>query len=211
MGVTRRASRYLRHMRACLARRSSPEVPSEAGPLTKSPIQCAIRLLCGGARFSQRKFHADYDDGPLFAAEQGLRILAPEERYIAPLRLRAALLLAPSIDPHVLHSQRPMAIKYCSGGWTITREPPIRQPPVSFDRRSNHSFAPRRLAPPLTIRNWAKEVVWFNLGVVTLTPLISLYGLITTRFDGRTAWFCVAYYVFNMIGSLSLDFGESKG
>ncbi|KAI0092540.1 delta 9-fatty acid desaturase protein [Irpex rosettiformis] len=43
-------------------------------------------------------------------------------------------------------------------------------------------------------------VIWFNLVVVSITPLVSLYGLFTTPWHSRTVLFCVAYYVFNMIG-----------
>lgn len=75
------------------------------------------------------------------------------------------------------------------------------------DRRSQKSFVQRQLSsapdrPPLTLRNWTKEIVWFNLIVVTVTPIVSIYGLITTTFSGRTFAFCMAYYLFNMIGVL---------
>ena len=43
-------------------------------------------------------------------------------------------------------------------------------------------------------------VIWFNLVVVSVTPLVSLYGLFTTPWHYRTAMFCVAYHVLNMIG-----------
>lgn len=55
--------------------------------------------------------------------------------------------------------------------------------------------------PPVTLRNWAQEVVWFNLVVVIATPLASVYGLYTTPMGARTAAFCVLYYLFNMIGA----------
>lgn len=48
--------------------------------------------------------------------------------------------------------------------------------------------------------SWADRIIWFNLLVVTGTPLISLYGIFTTAFNPATVTFCVAYYVFNMIG-----------
>ncbi|KAI0685994.1 delta 9-fatty acid desaturase protein [Cytidiella melzeri] len=52
-------------------------------------------------------------------------------------------------------------------------------------------------------RNFAlrlEDVIWFNLLVVTLTPLLSLYGLLTTPTHHATLVFCVLYHVFNMIG-----------
>ena len=54
--------------------------------------------------------------------------------------------------------------------------------------------------PPITWSNWHKEVRWFNLSVIVITPLVALYGALTTHLDTRTFWFCVLYYVFNMIG-----------
>lgn len=47
---------------------------------------------------------------------------------------------------------------------------------------------------------WADRIIWFNLLVVAITPLVSLYGILTTPFDAATAVFCVACYVCNMIG-----------
>lgn len=58
--------------------------------------------------------------------------------------------------------------------------------------------------PPITWSNWHKQVRWFNLSVIIITPLVALYGAATTRLDARTLWFCVLYYVFNMIGGLFL-------
>ena len=56
--------------------------------------------------------------------------------------------------------------------------------------------------PPVTWSNWHKEVRWFNLSVIVITPLVALYGAVTTHLDARTFWFCAFYYVFNMIGGL---------
>jgi hypothetical protein len=55
--------------------------------------------------------------------------------------------------------------------------------------------------PPITWSNWRREVRWFNLSVIVITPLVALYGALTTHLDARTFWFCVFYYVFNMIGA----------
>ncbi|KAI0346995.1 delta 9-fatty acid desaturase protein [Trametopsis cervina] len=54
--------------------------------------------------------------------------------------------------------------------------------------------------PKSFIRRWANNVIWFNLIVITMTPVISLYGLFTTSVRYPTVAFCVAYYVFNMLG-----------
>ena len=54
--------------------------------------------------------------------------------------------------------------------------------------------------PPITWSNWYREIRWFNLSVVLITPLIASYGALTTHLETRTFWFCAFYYVFNMIG-----------
>lgn len=58
--------------------------------------------------------------------------------------------------------------------------------------------APR---PPITWRNFHTEIRWFNLGVVTLTPLAALYGLCTTEIRTPTVWFSVFLWAYNMVGA----------
>lgn len=79
-----------------------------------------------------------------------------------------------------------------------------------LDRRSQSpqagSFVRRQLTsttvkPPINWRSCASEVIWFNLLVVSITPIVSIYGLLTARIDARTAWFSLAYYIFNMLGT----------
>ena len=55
-------------------------------------------------------------------------------------------------------------------------------------------------SPPIAWSNWYKEVRWFNLSVIVITPLVASYGALTTHLETPTFWFCVLYYVFNMIG-----------
>ena len=59
---------------------------------------------------------------------------------------------------------------------------------------------------PITWSNWYREVRWFNLSVIVVTPLAALYGALTTHLETRTFCFCVLYYVFNMIGGFSVWF-----
>ncbi|OBZ71977.1 Acyl-CoA desaturase [Grifola frondosa] len=52
--------------------------------------------------------------------------------------------------------------------------------------------------------NWAmhtfKRIRWFNLAILTITPLVGLYGIYTTPLHLKTfVWACV-YYAFSMIG-----------
>ncbi len=41
---------------------------------------------------------------------------------------------------------------------------------------------------------------WFNLAVLTVTPLVAVYGLIFVRVRRETLLFSMAYYVFSMLG-----------
>ncbi|KAF8154570.1 delta 9-fatty acid desaturase protein [Crassisporium funariophilum] len=45
-----------------------------------------------------------------------------------------------------------------------------------------------------------KGVRWFNLAVLTITPLIAGYGLWSVRLRRDTGFFAVAYYIFSMLG-----------
>lgn len=55
-------------------------------------------------------------------------------------------------------------------------------------------------SPSISWSNWYKEVRWFNLSVIVVTPLVASYGAVTTHLDWRTFCFCLFYYLFNMIG-----------
>ena len=56
--------------------------------------------------------------------------------------------------------------------------------------------------PPNTLGTLLSRVRWFNLGVVTLTPLFSIYGLYTTKLHKATVAFAFLCYLFNMFGEL---------
>ncbi|KIP09833.1 hypothetical protein PHLGIDRAFT_28800 [Phlebiopsis gigantea 11061_1 CR5-6] len=86
------------------------------------------------------------------------------------------------------------------GGWNRGT-----QQATESDLRSQKAYIQNQLAstpvrPPLTFQNWTKEIIWFNVIVVTTTPVASIYGLLTTTFYWKTFALCVAYYLFNMIG-----------
>lgn len=79
-------------------------------------------------------------------------------------------------------------------------------PPSSNDNEANSygsalggEPAPNRRQNK-TLYDTLQAIIWFNLLVVSITPLVSLYGLLTTPWHFRTAMFCVSYHVFNMIG-----------
>lgn len=69
----------------------------------------------------------------------------------------------------------------------------------------SRSFVDRQLAattplPPITWTTLFGRIIWFNLITVTLTPLLSLYGIFTTRATPPTVVFSIVYYVWNMLG-----------
>ncbi|TFK23314.1 delta 9-fatty acid desaturase protein [Coprinopsis marcescibilis] len=41
---------------------------------------------------------------------------------------------------------------------------------------------------------------WFNVGVLTMTSILSIYGLYTVHYNRQTTLFSVAYYIFTMLG-----------
>jgi len=45
-----------------------------------------------------------------------------------------------------------------------------------------------------------KGIRWFNLAMLTLTPLVAVYGLWTVKIRRDTGFFAVAYYIFSMLG-----------
>ncbi|KXN86974.1 Acyl-CoA desaturase [Leucoagaricus sp. SymC.cos] len=55
------------------------------------------------------------------------------------------------------------------------------------------SFWTRKFPPVVGIR-------WFNLTVLTITPAIALYGIMTLPLKKETMIFSVLYYVFSMLG-----------
>ena len=44
------------------------------------------------------------------------------------------------------------------------------------------------------------RVRWFNLSILTITPVLAIYGLLTVLPDSRTSVFAILYYIFSMLG-----------
>ena len=100
---------------------------------------------------------------------------------------------------------QPKAASHASVSPNATATPFIPDPDKYVDKLLRNAEP----LPPVTWSNWYKEVRWFNLSVIVITPLVALYGALTTHLETRTFWFCVFYYVFNMIGGfLSLSPGD---
>ncbi|THH02985.1 hypothetical protein EW145_g6629 [Phellinidium pouzarii] len=71
----------------------------------------------------------------------------------------------------------------------------------------------RLVAPltPITSSNLLSEIRWFNLTVVTITPLLSLYGLWTTQIRYATLAFSVCTNVHSIVLCLDIDPGITAG
>ena len=106
------------------------------------------------------------------------------------------LVSRPSGVPQDDSRAQPKAASRASLSPNPTATPSIPDPDKYVDkllRKAEH-------LPPITWSNWHKEIRWFNLSVIVIAPLVALYGALTTYLEAGTFWFCVLYYVFNMIG-----------
>ena len=44
------------------------------------------------------------------------------------------------------------------------------------------------------------RVRWFNLSILTITPILAIYGLLTVLPNPKTSVFAILYYIFSMLG-----------
>ncbi|KAI9511679.1 delta 9-fatty acid desaturase protein [Russula earlei] len=54
--------------------------------------------------------------------------------------------------------------------------------------------------PPITWRNWWRELNYLSVAILTLSASISIYGAFTTKLRWETATFAVFYYFFTGLG-----------
>lgn len=54
--------------------------------------------------------------------------------------------------------------------------------------------------PPVTWQNFWTELNWLNITILTITPVLTVYGLLTTKVVWKTALFAVFYYFFTGLG-----------
>jgi stearoyl-CoA desaturase (Delta-9 desaturase) len=55
--------------------------------------------------------------------------------------------------------------------------------------------------PPITWKNWWKELNYLSVAILTLSPAIAIYGAQTTKLRWQTAAFATFYYFFTGLGS----------
>lgn len=63
-----------------------------------------------------------------------------------------------------------------------------------------HDELPPLFAEKITLKNWHKYVDWKHVIGLGLTPLIALYGLLTTEIQKKTAIWAVIYYFATGLG-----------
>ncbi|KAL5508568.1 OLE1_2 [Sanghuangporus vaninii] len=68
----------------------------------------------------------------------------------------------------------------------------------THSRPSTPSLHATTSRPAATLKKLTSEIRWFNLGVVTITPLLSIYGLCTTKLCKATIVLAFLCYVVNM-------------
>lgn len=54
--------------------------------------------------------------------------------------------------------------------------------------------------PPVTWQNFWTELNWLNVVILTITPVLTVYGLYTTKIVWKTALFSVFYYFVTGLG-----------
>jgi hypothetical protein len=55
--------------------------------------------------------------------------------------------------------------------------------------------------PPITWRNWWKELNYLSVAILTISPSIAIYGALTTKLRWETAALATFYYFFTGLGS----------
>ncbi|EUC54182.1 delta 9-fatty acid desaturase, partial [Rhizoctonia solani AG-3 Rhs1AP] len=68
------------------------------------------------------------------------------------------------------------------------------------DNYVQHTLATTKPLPPVTIHNWWQEVNHLNCFFIFFTPLLALYGALTTHLQWKTACFAVFWYFVTGLG-----------
>lgn len=101
-------------------------------------------------------------------------------------------------------------------GITTTPTPPATPPrsfpvptafanlekPTPLDNYVTRTLATQIMLPPLSLENWYKELVWLNVGIIVVMPIVGLYSAYYTKLRWETGVFSVLYYFFTGLGAL---------
>ncbi|KAF8893954.1 delta 9-fatty acid desaturase protein [Infundibulicybe gibba] len=78
-----------------------------------------------------------------------------------------------------------------------------KQPPSPLPVQDDYvtrTLRSQPVRPPLDRHNWYKELVWLNVGIIFVTPVIGLVGAYYTELRWETALFSLFYYFFTGLG-----------
>jgi stearoyl-CoA desaturase (delta-9 desaturase) len=68
------------------------------------------------------------------------------------------------------------------------------------DNYVSHTLRTQKALPPVTWQNFYTELNWLNVFILTVLPLIGLYGALTTRLRWETLVFSILYYYLTGLG-----------
>lgn len=68
------------------------------------------------------------------------------------------------------------------------------------DSYVQHIMRTTKPLPPVTWSNFYKEINWLNFVILTVTPVLAVYGFWTVKLYWKTAIFSVLYYFFTGLG-----------
>ncbi|KAG9119243.1 hypothetical protein FRC07_005803, partial [Ceratobasidium sp. 392] len=75
--------------------------------------------------------------------------------------------------------------------------------PVDLDIPDNyvqHTLETTKPLPPVTLKNWWKELNYISCIALTMTPMIALYGAFTTPLQIKTFFFAIFWYFVTGLG-----------
>ncbi|CAK5272212.1 unnamed protein product [Mycena citricolor] len=80
--------------------------------------------------------------------------------------------------------------------------PPMADPVdiPEIENYVSHTLKTTKPLPPITWSNLLNELNWLNVAILTVTPVMSIIGVCTTRLRWETALFSVFYYYFTGLG-----------
>jgi len=71
---------------------------------------------------------------------------------------------------------------------------------VNDDSYVQKTLAREKPLPPITWKNWTKNIQLVSTLALTIVPALTVYGALTTKLRWQTAVWCVLYYFFTGLG-----------
>ena len=64
----------------------------------------------------------------------------------------------------------------------------------------------QKALPPIRLDNFLQELNWLNVSILTIPPLLAIYGVFNVRLRWETVLFAVFYYFFTGLGMFVVSF-----